>query len=56
MGRVKSTPIFCIYKNKQADKFCGFPYIDITVPQLSTSEITIYQPYSMAVQPGLCPT
>ena len=40
--------LFGIYENKQAEQFCSFSYIDITVPQLSTSEITIYQPYSMA--------
>ena len=56
MGRIKSTTIFCIYENKQADQFRGFPYIDSTVPQLSTSDISIYQPYTMAVHPGLCQT
>ena len=43
MGCVKSTPIFAYTKTSSSALFR--PYIDITLPQLSTSDILIYQKY-----------
>ena len=58
-------PDFCICENKHADQLRGnreadqrlcFRYMDSTIPLLSKSEISILQPSSVAVQPGLCRT
>ena len=55
----------CICENKDADQLRGnreadqrlcFRYIDSTIPILSKSEIASLQPFSVAVQPGLCGT
>ena len=65
MSSVVRKPVFCICKNKEADKFRGnreadqrlcFRYIDSTVPLLPIYEISSLQPSSVAVQPGLCGT
>ena len=58
-------PDFCICENKDADQLRGnreadqrlcFRYMDSTTHILSKSEISILQPSSVAVQPGLCRT
>ena len=58
-------PDFCICKYKDADQLRGyreadqrlcFHYTDSTVPLLPKSEISSLQPFSVAVQPGLCQT
>ena len=58
-------PAFCICENKDTDQLCGsceadqclcFRYIDSTIPLLPKSEISSLQPFSVAVQPGLCRT
>ena len=58
-------PAFCICENKDADQLRGnreadqrlcFRYTDSTVPLLPRSEISSLYPFSVAVQPGLCPT
>ena len=65
MSRIMRKPKFCICENKDADQLRGyreadqrlcFRYIDSTIPLLSKSEISILQPSSVAVQPGLCRT
>ena len=43
-------------KSKGADQRFCFRYIDRTVPLLSKSENSSFLPFSVAVQPGLCPT
>ena len=62
---VMRKPTFCICKNKDADQLnvnheadqcLCFRYIDNTIPLLSKSEISSPQPYSVAVQLGLCQT
>ena len=56
---------FCICENKDADQLRGnreadqrlcFRYTDSTIPLLSKSEISRFQPSSVAVQRGLCQT
>ena len=55
-------PAFCICKNKDADQLreadqsLCFHYTDSTIPLLFKSEISSFQPSSVAVQPGLCRT
>ena len=58
-------PDFCICENKDADQLRGsrqadhrlcFRYEDSTIPLLPKSEISIVQPSSVVVQPGLCRT
>ena len=58
-------PAFCICENKDADQLrsnCAadqrlcFRYTDSIIPLLSKSEISSFQPSSVAVQPGLCRT
>ena len=58
-------PAFCICENKDADQLRGnreadlrlcFRYRDSTIPLLLKSEISSFQPSSVAVQPGLCRT
>ena len=58
-------PTFCICENKDADQLLGnreadqhicFPYIESTIPILSESKISSLLPFSVSVQPGLCPT
>ena len=64
MSRVMRKPTFCICENKDADQLhyreadqcLCFRYIDSTIPLLSKSEISSLQPFSVAVQPGLCRT
>ena len=64
MSRVMRKPTFCICENKdaeqlryrEADQRLCFRYIDSTIPLLSKSEISSLQPFSVAVQPGLCRT
>ena len=57
-------PAFCICKNKGADQLRGnreadqricFRHMDITIPLLSKSGISSFEPSSVAVQSGLCP-
>ena len=56
-------PVFCIYENNDADQLRGnsegdqrlcFRYTDSTIPLLLKSGISILQPSSAVVQPGLC--
>ena len=56
-------PVFCICENKDTDQLRGnreadqhlcFRYTDSTIPLLSKTEISSFQPSSVAVQPGLC--
>ena len=56
-------PVFCIYENNDADQLRGnsevdqrlcFRYTDSTIPLLIKSGISILQPSSAVVQPGLC--
>ena len=58
-------PVFCICENKDTDQLHGsreadqrlcFRYSDSTLPLLPKSEISILQPSSVVVQPGLCRT
>ena len=58
-------PAFCICENKDADQLRGkreadqrlcFRYTDSTIPLLPKCEISSIQPFSVAVQPGLCRT
>ena len=58
-------PAFCICENKDADQLRGnreadqrlcFRYTDSTIPLLYKSEISSFQPSSVAIQPGLCRT
>ena len=58
-------PTFCTSENKDADQLrCNreadqrlcFRYLDSMIPLLSKSEISSFQPSSVAVQPGLCRT
>ena len=58
-------PDFCICKNKDADQLRGnreadqrlcFRYTDSSIPLLLKYEISILQPSSVVVQPGLCRT
>ena len=65
MSRVVRKPAFCICENKdadqlrgnrEADKLLSFRYTDSTIPLLSKSEISSFQPSSVAAQPGLCRT
>ena len=58
-------PAFCTCVKKDADQLRGnrkadqrlcFRFIESTIPLLSKSEISSLQPYSLAVQPGLCRT
>ena len=59
-------PTFCICENKDADQLHGgnreadkrlcFRYIANTIPLLRKPKISNLQPYSLAVQPGLCLT
>ena len=62
MSHVVRKPAFCICENKDADQLRGnreadqrlcFRYIDSTIPLLSKSKISRFQPSSVAVQPGL---
>ena len=57
-------PAFCICENKDADQLQGdceadqllcFRYTDSTIPLFSKSETLTLKPFSVAVQPGLCP-
>ena len=41
---------------READQCLCFRYIDSTIPLLSKSESSCFQPSSVAVQPGLCQT
>ena len=65
LSHVMRKPTFCICENKDADQLRGnreadqhlcFRYIDSTIPLLYKSEIWSLQPFSVAVQPGLCRT
>ena len=58
-------PDFCICENKDADQLRSnreadqrlcFRYTDSTISLLSKSEISIFKPSSVAVQPGLYQT
>ena len=58
-------PAFCICEKKDADQLRGnreadqrlcFRYTDSTISLLPKYEISILQPSSVAVQPGLCGT
>ena len=62
MSLVLRKPAFYICENKDADQLCGyleadqrlcFCYTDSTIPPLSKSEISSFQPSYVAVQPGL---
>ena len=63
MSRVMRKRTICICKNKDADQLLGnreadqrhcFRYTDSTIPLLPKSEISSFEPSSVAVQPGLC--
>ena len=63
MSCVMRKPDFCICENKNADQLRGdreadqrlcFRYIYSTFPLFTKSEISSLQPFSAAVQPGLC--
>ena len=65
MSRVVRKPAFCICENKEADQLRGnreadqrlcFRYTDSTISLLPKYEISSLQPFSVAVQPGLCQT
>ena len=65
MSRVVRKPAFCICENKDADQLRGnreadqrlyFRYTDSTISLLPKYEISSLQPFSVAVQPGLCGT
>ena len=65
MSLVMRKPAFCICKNKDADQLRSnreadqrlcFRYMDSATPLLSISEISSLYPFSMTVQPDLCPT
>ena len=65
MSLVMRKQAFCICENKDADQLRGdreadqhlcFRYIDSAFPLLSKYKISSFQPYSVAVQPGLCRT
>ena len=65
MSRVVRKPDKCICENKDADQLRGnseadqrlcFRYIDSTIPLVPKYEISILQPSSVVVQPGLCRT
>ena len=56
-------PVFCMCKNKGADKLRGsraadqrlyFHFMDSTIPLLPKSEISSLSPSSVVVQPSLC--
>ena len=58
-------PTICICENKDADQLCGnreadqrlcFRFTDSTLSLLFKSEISSFQPVSVAVQPSLCRT
>ena len=56
-------PAFCIYAKTKThisfavtDQRLCFRYTDSTIPLLPKSEISSLQPYSVAVQSGLCGT
>ena len=65
MSLVMRKPLFCIYENKDTDQLRGnreadqrlcFRYTNSTIPLLPKSGISILQPSSVVVQPGLCQT
>ena len=65
MSLAMRKPAFCICENKAADQLCGnctadqqlcFHYTDSTISLLPKSEISNLEPFSAAVQPGLCQT
>ena len=65
MSLVMRKPAFCICENKDADQLRGnreadqrlcFRYTDSTIPLLPKSEISRFQPSSVAVQLCLCRT
>ena len=65
MSLVMRKPDFSICENKDADQFRGnreadqrlcFRYTDSSIPLLPNCEFSSLQPFSVAVQPGLCRT
>ena len=63
MSHFMSKPIFCICRNKGTDQLCGyreadqrlcFCYTDSTIPLLSKSIDSSFQPSSVTAQTSLC--